>query len=64
MRAFVQTRELAASNRDLARKIDELEKKHAQHDQQFAVVFDAIRQMVEPAQENKRKIGFRQVNKE
>lgn len=60
MRAFVQMRELAASNRELARKIDDLEKKHAQHDQHFVAVFDAIQQMVEPVQEKRRKIGFRQ----
>lgn len=60
MRAFVQMRELAASNRELARKIDELEKKHAQHDQQFVAVFDAIRQMMVPVEEKGRKIGFGQ----
>jgi len=58
MRAFVQMRELALSNRELARKIDELEKKHARHDQQFVVVFDAIRQLMTPAEKKGRKIGF------
>ena len=60
MRAFVQLRELALSNRELARKIDELEKKHARHDQQFVVVFDAIRQLMMPAEGKGRKIGFGQ----
>ena len=60
MRAFVQMRELATSNRELARKIDALEKKHAQHDQQFVAVFDAIRQMLEPVEKKRRKIGFGQ----
>jgi hypothetical protein len=58
MRAFVQMRELATSNRELARKIDELEKKHALHDKQFVAVFDAIRQMMVPVEEKRRKIGF------
>ena len=58
MRSFVQMRELAASNRELARKIDELEKKHALHDKQFVAVFDAIRQMMVPVEEKGRKIGF------
>lgn len=58
MRAFVQMRELALSNRDLARKIDELEKKHARHDQQFVVVFDAIRQLMTPTEKKGRNIGF------
>lgn len=60
MRAFVQMRELAVSNRDLARKLDELEKKHAEHDRQFVVVFDAIRQLMTPAEKQGRKIGFGQ----
>lgn len=60
MRAFVQMRELAGSNRGLARKLDELEKKHAEHDRQFVVVFDAIRQLMAPAEKKGRKIGFGQ----
>ncbi|NJC87407.1 MAG: ORF6N domain-containing protein [Desulfuromonas sp.] len=60
MRAFVQMRELALSNRELARKLDELEKKHAEHDRQFVVVFDAIRQLLTPAEKQGRKIGFGQ----
>lgn len=60
MRAFVQMREMALSNREFARKLDELEKKHAEHDQQFKVVFDAIRQLMTPAEKKGRKIGFGQ----
>lgn len=64
MRAFVQMRELAISNRELARKIDELEKKHAQHDEQFVAVFEAIRQMMVPVEKKKRRIGFGQGDEE
>ncbi len=60
MRAFVQMRELALSNRELERKIDELEKKHAHHDGQFVAVFDAIRQLMTPVEKKGRKIGFGQ----
>lgn len=56
MRAFVRLRQLLASHADLARKLDALEKKY---DAQFRVVFDAIRQLMEPPPETKRKpIGF------
>jgi len=57
MRAFVRLREILSSHKDLARKLDELEKKY---DEQFAAVFDAIRQlMAEPAPATKkRRIGF------
>jgi hypothetical protein len=56
MRAFVRLRQLLASHTDLARKLDALEKKY---DSQFRVVFDAIRQLMEPPPEPGRKrIGF------
>ena len=45
---------------DLARKLDDLERKLAEHDDKFAVVFEAIRQLMTPAPDaqKKRKIGF------
>ena len=60
MRAFVQMRELAASNRELARQLDALEKKYDKHDQQFMVVFDAIRNLMTSPEPKKRKIGFKE----
>jgi hypothetical protein len=55
MRAFVRLREILATHADLARRLDELEKKY---DKQFAVVFDAIRQLMAPPKEEKREIGY------
>jgi hypothetical protein len=57
MRAFVKLREILSTHKDLARKLDELEKKY---DSQFRIVFEAIRQMMLPPPESdkKRKIGF------
>ena len=43
MRTFVQLRRLMDSNHNLARKIEAMEKKY---DEQFAVVFDAIKQLI------------------
>jgi len=59
MRAFVQMRELATSNRELARRLDELEKKFVGHDRQFVAIFDAIRQMMKPEAKGRKEIGFR-----
>jgi hypothetical protein len=56
MRAFVRLRQMLASNAELARKLDTLEKKY---DAQFKVVFDAIRQLMTPPETKKGKIGFR-----
>lgn len=45
MRAFVRLREILSTNKDLARKLEELERKY---DEKFRVVFDAIRQLIYP----------------
>ncbi len=56
MRAFGRLRQILASHADLARKLEALEKKY---DAQFKIVFDAIRELMEPAEQKaKRKIGF------
>lgn len=55
MRAFVKLREVLASNRDLARRLDEMEMKY---DRKFKVVFDAIRELMKPPEPPRRKIGF------
>jgi hypothetical protein len=56
MRAFVRLRELLSTHKDLARKLEDLEKKY---DEQFAVVFRAIRElMIPPEPPKKRPIGF------
>ncbi len=55
MRAFVKLREMLASNRDLARRLDEMEKKY---DAQFRAVFDAIRELMKPPEKPRRRIGF------
>ena len=56
MRAFVRLREMIATNRDLARRLDALEKRY---DAQFKGVFDAIRQLMAPPEKSRRSIGFR-----
>jgi hypothetical protein len=56
MRTFVQLRRLMDTNRDLARKIEALEKKY---DEQFAVVFEAIKQLIAPPAAPQKQIGFR-----
>lgn len=55
MRTFVRLRQLLASHVDLARKLEELERKY---DAQFKVVFEAIRQLMKPAETPRKPIGF------
>ena len=56
MRAFVKLREMIASHKGLAKRLDELEKKY---DAQFKIVFDAIRQLMATPEPREKKIGFR-----
>jgi len=56
VRAFVSLRQMVASNAQLARRLDELER---QYDQQFQVVFDAIRALMMQPESKKKPIGFR-----
>jgi predicted component of type VI protein secretion system len=54
VRAFVQLRELLASNTELARRLDELEGKLEGHDAAIA----AIRELMNPPEAKRRAIGF------
>jgi len=55
MRAFVQLRQMLAVHKDLERKLTALEKKY---DEQFKIVFDAIRALMTPPEKPRKKIGF------
>ena len=55
MRAFVRLRRMLTAHKDLARRLDELEQRY---DEQFKVVFDAIRLLMREEEKEKRKIGF------
>lgn len=58
MRAFVRLREMLATHKDLARKLEALERKFESHDMHIRSLFEAIRQLMTPAEPKKRKIGF------
>ena len=60
MRAFVKLREILTAHKDLARKLEEIERKLGNHDEHFRVVFEAIRQLMLPPLDvkPKRRIGF------
>lgn len=55
MRTFTRLREMLLTHKDLKQKIEAMEKKY---DYQFKVVFDTIKQLLEPPQKPKKRIGF------
>jgi len=61
VRAFVKLRELLASNKELAQKIEKLEQNY---DKQFKIIFTAIRQLMQQPEKSKRKpLGYKYKNK-
>lgn len=59
MRAFVRLREMAAANTELAKKLDELERRVSGHDEAIAGIVRAIRELAAPPEpQPKRRIGF------
>jgi ORF6N domain len=58
MRAFVNMRRMLETNRELARKFSELERRVGKHDEEIAAIIEAIRQLMAPAEKPRREIGF------
>ncbi len=57
--AFIRMRKLSFANEELAKKIDELDRRVSKHDKAIVEIIEAIRQlMAPPGPENKRPIGF------
>lgn len=58
VRAFVRLREMLASDKELAQKLAELERKLEGHDQAIHNLFEVIRKLLKPPELKRRKIGF------
>jgi hypothetical protein len=58
VRAFVRLRSWAGNQAELAVRLKELEKRVGKHDRELKVVIQAIRQLIVPGTEPRRRIGF------
>jgi hypothetical protein len=58
VRTFVQLRQMLSTHKELAAKLEALERKIGSHDQAIAGLIDAIRQLMVPPESGKRPIGF------
>lgn len=63
MRAFVKLRQILSTNKELAHKLSQLERKIEKHDAEIQAIFKAIRQLMIPPEKPKGRIGFRSVKK-
>ena len=59
MRVFVRLKEIVSTHKELAHKLNELERKIEKHDEDIRTIFEAIRQLMSPLEKPKRRIGFR-----
>ena len=59
VRAFVQLRDTLSANAQIARRLDQLERKIGSHDRAILEILQALRQLTQPAEAPKRRrIGF------
>lgn len=58
MRAFVKLRRIISTHKELANKLEELERRVEKHDAGIQGVFEAIRNLMSPPKQPKRRIGF------
>jgi len=58
MRIFTKLREMLASNKEMMKKLDDLERKVSSYDQAITGLIHAIRELAKPEVKNKREIGF------
>ena len=61
MRVFVKLRQILSTHKELAHKLEDLERKIEKHDREIRSIFEAIRQLMTPSQEKpkRRIVGFR-----
>jgi len=59
MRAFVQLRKFLETHKELALKIEELERTLGVHDENIQLIFETIRQLIEKKKEPREPVGFR-----
>jgi hypothetical protein len=59
MRAFVELRRVASSYAGFKKRLEQLERRMGEHDDQLGQIFNAMRQLIAPPEQPKRPIGFR-----
>ena len=58
IRAFVRLREILATHKDLAHKMEELETKQQQQGADIAAIYNLVQRLISPPKSRRRRIGF------
>lgn len=64
IRAFITLREMLATHKDLARKIEDFDRKQKEHGEQLVAVYSIVKQLIDPPAKPKRRIGFTPADEE
>ena len=59
VRVFTKIREMLLTNKEILLKLEQLEKKVTSHDENIQRIFGALKQLLNPPQQPRRRIGFR-----
>ena len=64
VRVFTRMREMLLTHKDILLQLEKMEKKLSRHDQDIALIFQYLKQLLNPPQIPRRKIGFRRNEEE
>ena len=64
IRVFAKTRELLLTHKDILLQLEKIEKKLTGHDEDIALIFQYLKNLLNPPQPPRRKIGFRRQGEE
>lgn len=59
VRIFTRMREMLLTNKDILLKLEQLENKVSGHDENIKMIFEALKQLLNPPQEPRKRIGFK-----
>lgn len=59
VRVFTKMKELLLTNKDILLKLEQLENKVNGHDENIKMIFEALRQLMNPPRESRKRIGFK-----
>jgi hypothetical protein len=62
IRVFTRMKELLLANKDILLKLEQLENKVSGHDENIQMIFEALKQLLNPPQEPRKRIGFKPDN--
>lgn len=59
IRIFAKLKEMLSTNKDILMQMQKVEKKLTEHDEDIRLIFEALKQLLNPHQEPRKRIGFK-----